>query len=1171
MTPQRGRFAFVVALLTVVAMAAPTAAYTATPVRQSTETEAIEALATRDVKAGAPLQTSLALQLFARAPYQMSAVVVAGIYERAYLSAQHQRAASGRSLWGRWKSNLGWLAAVLAILALAFQKALGAWLGTGLSSAGNWMYGRFAGRRSFRVLAVRRYRKALVNATDRVVIPFRRNRPLSMAEIFVPLILQGPDASTLDLRQAVIKFKRVLILGPPGSGKSMLLKRIAFDYGRGRSSSIGLGKVPCLVELHRLSERAGTLEDEIVASFSRMGFPNAAGFVSRGLGAGSIFLLLDALDEVSSNARKHVAREITELLQAHKSTGAIITCRRAVYMDDLDEVTDGQLEVGELLDSQIYTFLEAWREELPPTKSPEHLMRTLHDHPRMMAIARNPLMLTIIAHLYADIAEYVLPNSRAEFYREAAEVLLQQWHRDQNSYENRIKRHVLGRVALAGQTAGDEAEGDRRTITSADVLAVTREVLPALGLAEADAPGVLAEIVERSGLLLLIDGGERYQFGHLTWQEYFAASEREDRQADLLKELDNNPTAWREVVKLWCGIVRDSTTMVREVQTRDRLLALECLADAARVDDGLAQEIIDESVEMIVAGAQPQTDFELALGSVAADRGPRGVSLIRRLGDELHSAPGDEIAIIARVLAYSNASGAASALVTDYGRHPEVRVALVRMGDLAVPALVSAAKDGVYTALDDLAEIATPKAIAGISDVVNNGSPEAARAAAWRATTFLGSSGLQCATAREGQDRDFVWLGKCWVLCTQDDSMYDPGAERLVARLGRLLCESTGTEVPVAPRLHGAIGAPLLSTQSNAVATCSRAEITKDLVDAANTVAGRSMFLLKDGELIVSVAQRRRQAMIQLGVREIERRGRAKLMEALWNELMSVDGRDDADLEADIDHFIDKYIGAHETNAVTASIREGTSTLMEFVLLHALSMAEEPDPQTWLRALEDGNQRRMRVTRKLAATVMATIVGLATVYIADCIASGKGRSGLVVLGVIGVLILWSAGIAGARRLRWEHRLGASPSRDPVMRMIAPIVRWPAVVKLTFAGDASQGVSLLGEATTAAGFGAVWVAAASVLSFLSLRDFVALSLLPTIAVLGLMAGVIVVSYLRFEAYVKAVGGSLNQFLRFARHQDLDRSLRSHALSVRARTREFDAQFERVDALRNARSG
>ena len=59
-------------------------------------------------------------------------------------------------------------------------------------------------------------------------------------------------------------------------------------------------------------------------------------------------------------------------------------------------------------------------------------------------------------------------------------------------------------------------------------------VLPKLNLDAKDAQNILDEMVTRSGLILSIDGGLRYQFAHLTLQEYFAAEEL-SRDETLLK------------------------------------------------------------------------------------------------------------------------------------------------------------------------------------------------------------------------------------------------------------------------------------------------------------------------------------------------------------------------------------------------------------------------------------------------------------------------------------------------------------------------------------------------------------------------------------------------------------------------------------------------------------
>ena len=82
-------------------------------------------------------------------------------------------------------------------------------------------------------------------------------------------------------------------------------------------------------------------------------------------------------------------------------------------------------------------------------------------------------------------------------------------------------------------------------------------------------PG-LDEIVQRSGLMLAIDGGTRYQFTHLTLQEYFAARALEAKQDELLDFYRATPDAWREVVRT----LRDAAQFQDLVLQRDPLAAV---------------------------------------------------------------------------------------------------------------------------------------------------------------------------------------------------------------------------------------------------------------------------------------------------------------------------------------------------------------------------------------------------------------------------------------------------------------------------------------------------------------------------------------------------------------------------------------------------------------------
>ena len=145
------------------------------------------------------------------------------------------------------------------------------------------------------------------------------------------------------------------------------------------------------------------------------------------------------------------------------------------------------LEIIEFNDQQIQHFLSAWEPDMPGDKSIEHFLRTLRERPRIMAIARNPLLLTMIAYLYTDTA-FVLPHSRTEFYSESTKLLLDKWKRKRNKYKGSLKSLVLNHLALFNQLQ----EGtNRRNIELPVILGQIRTVLPSLTLKDDDAQPIL--------------------------------------------------------------------------------------------------------------------------------------------------------------------------------------------------------------------------------------------------------------------------------------------------------------------------------------------------------------------------------------------------------------------------------------------------------------------------------------------------------------------------------------------------------------------------------------------------------------------------------------------------------------------------------------------------------
>jgi hypothetical protein len=657
-------------LLVLLLLAGRAVAQPPQPATRNDLVHAIERYADEDVAAGNALNDDRVVKIFANNRFGLSDYEISQIYRNRYFAARP---------W--WKRVPYWVWIAVGVLGLFFRP-LKAWAEERLKKVYEDLYVRYAYARPFRRRALRRYRESVVRVYERLKIPFR-DQPLHMRQVYVPLkVTEAGSTSALDAAEAIRANRKLMVRGSPGSGKSMLLRSILLSWADGRLSGIPEDPIPVLIELGRLNSTATTLEQQIAASFDLHGFPKAEPFLSRALEQKGLLLLLDGLDEVNAPERGRVVTAVRDLLNK-TDCRAIITCRTQVYKDEFAATVDKTLEVAEFKDQDIVRLLRAWKEWMRPDQSVEQLMQTLHERPRILAMARNPFMLTMVAYLYAD-RNVALPHSRTEFYREATQQLLDKLKVNYNRYSWAAKAAVLGQVALRLQEKAKEDE-DRRSLSFPEILERTREVLPSVDIRAEDAGEVLKEIVERSDLLLRIDGGDRYTFAHLTMQEYFAATVMSNDRALLLQSFVKDQDTWREVVTLWCGLPHDSTEMIRELAEIEPVTALECVADARIVKPHVADGIV-ERMKVRLRSSLPDEPLPTAFGVLASSPGPRGEATFLWLSQQLGTPDAPYRRVIARALGCSNLAKAASRLAEDESL--EALKALEDMGDVAVRTLV---------------------------------------------------------------------------------------------------------------------------------------------------------------------------------------------------------------------------------------------------------------------------------------------------------------------------------------------------------------------------------------------------------------------------------------------------------------------------------------------------
>jgi hypothetical protein len=697
-----GLLIFLTVLLTITSALSVRAQTATPPTPQDVLIQTITERAQKDVELG-KLETTEGLDALFGAQAKLDGMPlseVVKIYENAYGAAK-----ATKPWWDGWLPNLGWIAAIIALLAAIFRGVIEDIGKKFFNMLGEALYNRFAGYKPFWMLALRRYKVALYEKNHVLKLLFRPGHPLEMKEVYVPVKVSSKNAKTsetlFDAYQAIEKHRKLVVLGAPGAGKSILLHHVALTYAEG---DLNEPLVPVLVELNRLNNAGTKMFDQLVMILKQNDFPNGENFLKTWLKTGQLLLMFDGLDEVNADWRMQVSVGIRDLLAEYPQCHAIVTCRTQVYRGEFADWADQTLEVAEFSDQQTQHFLFAWQKELPQGKSVEHLLASLTVRPRILALARNPLMLTIIAFLYAD-TEFVLPNSRAEFYDTAVMVMLGEWKEQYSHYELAEKLIVMRHLALFMQGIASNV------IDLTTLLLEIKKALPALALNDDDARPLLKEFIARSGLLLPLDNGLKFQFAHQSLQEFFAAQALRDEADGLLRRFKTDPDVWRETVKLWCGLEHDSTHFLTGLYEIDILLTFECMVETQNIGSVLADKLIDEFKSRILAG-ETDEDFLRTFAAIASDSRSHSQLFFQFLITVVSDSNSnfEQISAASQILAMTNSPEAANILVSLAETNELIRPYILLMGDNAIPFLEEPAKRGAIWALDALYQIGTIRA-----------------------------------------------------------------------------------------------------------------------------------------------------------------------------------------------------------------------------------------------------------------------------------------------------------------------------------------------------------------------------------------------------------------------------------------------------------------------------
>ncbi len=394
------------------------------------------------------------------------------------------------------------------------------------------------------------------------------------------------NLSSLDIKAAFNaserhKIKDIVILGDPGSGKTMLLKYILVMLIEGKGKEkIGLEKniFPFFAPLRELKNpdnenfvdfirRVCNLKDYSISehSFGKL------------LNDGGGIILLDGLDEVMNvKTRIKICRWIDRARKRFANSRFVITSRYAGYMDSsrlegnvvvlsiknltMDEVREFLVRWFETVERSLHFGQDEAKWKMKGRHEATLLFERINKSEHLKQLAINPILLHLIVLVHRDRGS--LPQRRVELYEESINVLLEKWDMAKGLdilLTSRELRQILQPLALWFH------KNKKISASIEEIEDVIKKPLEVMGKSDLVPYELLLSIRDRSGIIVE-NSVQEFGFIHLIFQEYFVAEQIRSKGLIDILITHYNDTWWREVILL--SLALNNPSIIEEFMWR---------------------------------------------------------------------------------------------------------------------------------------------------------------------------------------------------------------------------------------------------------------------------------------------------------------------------------------------------------------------------------------------------------------------------------------------------------------------------------------------------------------------------------------------------------------------------------------------------------------------------
>jgi hypothetical protein len=514
---------------------------------------------------------------------------------------------------------------------------------------------RWARRKYRNFRGIRTYKKELTDECQALIVVGRRIG-FTIKDVYIDLDLAPSDLMPAKEREARAPQGSFVLVGGPGAGKSTIGKKCTLD---------ALGSSSGYPFFARLRDYVGfeSIEEYLAEKVRKAGVPEPEVATRSRLASRNCQCVLDGLDEVRPNLRAKVCEHINRFYSRHFSQDPskvlIVTCRKEAYRDvplDIPQIW----EVRPLTNNQIQGFAAKWPLGYPTGKNKDTFWSDLEETPRILELARSPLLLVGGLMQYTE-SNLGIPDERFEYLGRVAKWLVSDWATAQGHPPDPL-RSVYGR--LLSRMAFHLHSNSTSECPLLQAIGLAQSWLPNLGLEASRAEEVIHSIAIRTGILVS-EGDNTFVFAQFGLQEYFASLELLERiSADKVAELEPK-SWWREVILLAVAQMRNPGPLLNALFASSPLLAATAVAECPTP----STEMQERAVAACVEGVDRKEP--VAAGAIVPLLRKISVPLEQRLCAALEQRlyEQEEIAsLVGRCLATAGTTAATNVL----GRHPEI-------------------------------------------------------------------------------------------------------------------------------------------------------------------------------------------------------------------------------------------------------------------------------------------------------------------------------------------------------------------------------------------------------------------------------------------------------------------------------------------------------------------